>query len=274
MSDEDDEFDHWMEDWDEDGIGGVEDSGADDDQPAEEAELYDDPGPEADDPPRSTSRELPAAPCRLRVGQGDCMASLAAHYGLPAERILVHPENAHLRERDSRVLLPGDEVYIPEREPSTLTIETEHRHRFELRRPRSRLRIQLLREGEPRSGREYVLEIMGRDEPITGTTDSDGFLEAEIPADARRGRLRVMPGNGEPDEECIPLRLGELDPPEVVSGIQARLNNLGFFCGAVDNQLGPRTRAAIAHFQQRHNLTVTGDLDETTKLRLKEMHGS
>jgi len=68
------------------------------------------------------------------------------------------------------------------------------------------------------------------------------------------------------------LRLGTIDPISSISGIQSRLNNLGFDCGAVDGVLGPRTEAALRAFQQAHDLPPTGEADAATQDALFRRH--
>jgi peptidoglycan hydrolase-like protein with peptidoglycan-binding domain len=56
--------------------------------------------------------------------------------------------------------------------------------------------------------------------------------------------------------------------------VQQRLKNLGFSCGDENNEVGPRTRAALRSFQEKHGLQMTGEIDEPTKNRLREIYGS
>ena len=55
-----------------------------------------------------------------------------------------------------------------------------------------------------------------------------------------------------------------LPPDEVIMNVQSELEFLGYCHGAIDGQLGPQTRAAIAQFQQDHELEVTSAVDEPT----------
>lgn len=49
-----------------------------------------------------------------------------------------------------------------------------------------------------------------------------------------------------------------------VARVQARLNALGFPCGAVDGQFGPQTKAAVVHFQQSRHIGVDGAVGPET----------
>jgi localization factor PodJL len=48
---------------------------------------------------------------------------------------------------------------------------------------------------------------------------------------------------------------------------------LGFFCGAADGQIGPRTRSALRRFQKRYGLPPTGRVDDQTKQKLRKLYG-
>src|SRR6266567_4061570 len=45
-----------------------------------------------------------------------------------------------------------------------------------------------------------------------------------------------------------------------VAAVQRRLGEFGYYHGAVDGVMGPRTRAAIAAYESRHGLVVDGTI--------------
>jgi peptidoglycan hydrolase-like protein with peptidoglycan-binding domain len=45
---------------------------------------------------------------------------------------------------------------------------------------------------------------------------------------------------------------------------QKQLQEAGFTPGALDGMLGPQTRVALQHYQAKHGLPKTGELDEAT----------
>lgn len=53
-----------------------------------------------------------------------------------------------------------------------------------------------------------------------------------------------------------------------VRSAQKALRHQGFDPGPIDGVMGPRTSAAVRDFQQKENLTVTGQLDAETHARL------
>jgi peptidoglycan hydrolase-like protein with peptidoglycan-binding domain len=70
------------------------------------------------------------------------------------------------------------------------------------------------------------------------------------------------------------LRLGHLDPVAEISGVQARLLNLGIYGGPVDGEMNPEFEAAIRVFQERNGLQPTGKLDDQVKSWAERAHGS
>ena len=117
---------------------------------------------------------------------------------------------------------------------------------------------------KPRKNEKYVLNLDGK--LIDGTTDGDGEFEHFIPGDSRSALLMLRNG-----QEVIPLRLGDLDPCDQATGIQQRLNNLGFDCGSEDGEIGDASKEAIKTFQEAYKLDVTGEADDATKNKLKEL---
>ena len=201
------------------------------------------------------------------VQQNDCLANLAAQFGFSWKTIWNHPQNAQLKQKrkNPNILLPGDIVFIPEKKLKEESAASQKLHRFKKKREKVMFRLRLLEEGEPRRNTAYTL-LVG-DLTFRGTTNGEGKLEHEIPADAHSAILTTA-------EDSYSLQLGGLDPVEEVSGAQHRLQNLGFLPAAADGELNESTSAALRDFQQQHGLTVNGELTEATKSKLLEIHGS
>lgn len=203
------------------------------------------------------------------VRQGDSTASIAYRHGFFWETIWNHSSNSELRERrdNPNILNPGDVIFLPDKEQKEVSGATGQRHRFRRKGVPERLRIRLLDEyDEPRAGVSYTLEIDGN--LLNGTTDSDGLIEHGILPSASGGRLIV----GESEEEEYRIRLGHLNPRDEVSGMQARLRNLGLYDGEIDGQMNAETIDAIREFQQEKELEATGELDETTQQQIENLH--
>ncbi|UCF85631.1 MAG: peptidoglycan-binding protein [Desulfobacteraceae bacterium] len=203
-----------------------------------------------------------------QVKQGECISSIAQKHGLFWEKVWEHPKNAQLKEKrkDPNVLYAGDVVFVPDKEENEESCATEQRHRFRKKGVPAMLRLQLFDEDESRANEPFILEIDG--EPFTGTTDGEGRLNHPIPPTAKRGRLLV----GETQDEYV-LNLGHVDPIHEITGVQARLKNLGFGCGKIDGILGPKTEAALSQFQKKYGLLESGKLDTATEKKLVEVHG-
>jgi N-acetylmuramoyl-L-alanine amidase len=120
--------------------------------------------------------------------------------------------------------------------------------------------------GQPRSGQPYVLFIDGI--ATEGELDDEGGIEISIPPGALEGVLRV----GDPPQEYR-LQLGHLDPITTVAGVQARLNSVGYVCGAVDGVIGSQTSEALQRFQRDEGLEVTGKIDQATTDALQSRFG-
>lgn len=238
--------------------------------------------------------------------QGECIASIAAAYELPWERIWNHPKNAELKKKrkEPNVIREGDTVHVPDPEQKTVSVATGAVHRFVIKRQTVRLRMRVVvdfgpkppppppprppspdrrniveedpepdttpRTDEARKALAYKLVIDGV--TTEGQTDGDGFLDCPIPAQAMTGLLVLAPGT--PHETEVPLHLGHLDPIDEVSGIKQRLRNLCFDCGDQTDEETPDLEAALRAFQTKHGLSATGQIDDATRAELLKAHGT
>ena len=204
---------------------------------------------------------------KITVSQGDSIPSLAKEYGFFPDTIWNHGANAALRAKRKSMnqLYPGDKVFIPELDKRIENRPTDNLHKFKRKGVPAKLKMQVMLLGEPRKNEPYVLQIDGK--VYNGTLDGEGKLEQYIPPDAKGGELLLSGG-----KESIPVQIGYLNPVAELSGVQQRLNNLGFFCGNEDGTLDDMTKEAIANFQQRNGLPVTGKSDGATQAKLQELH--
>jgi len=193
------------------------------------------------------------------------MSSIAKQFGMSWKKIWNADENQALRDlrKDPNVLFLGDTVVIPDNDPKEDGRAIDQHHVFKSQSEPTHVKIRLLIDDKPRKNLPYELEV--EDQPTRkGSTNNDGILEAEIPADAKTGVLRV--GKGNPIEK-YDLVFGKVYPLTIEDGLSNRLNELGF-C-AVPSDLSPGVRA----FQDTHKMNVDGLVDDTFRAKLKEAYG-
>jgi hypothetical protein len=205
---------------------------------------------------------------KYTVKQGDCISSIAFKHGLFPETIWNDSKNSNLKQerKDPNVLLPGDEVYIRDKEGKEESCASEERHRFRRKGVPEILQIQFKINDEPRANEAYVLEIDGA--LSEEQTDADGVAEVWIPPNAMKGKISFRDR-----EDEYELDLGGLDPITEISGVQARLGTLGFYDGPVDGEMSDELEQAIRVVQERHNLEPTGKLDEATRNVILDEYG-
>jgi len=202
------------------------------------------------------------------VCQGECLFSIAEGAGHHWKTLWEEPANARLKSARGTpfILHPGDEVRVPDLRLREESRGSEQSHRFRRMGVPATLKLRLLSNGKPRAGMGWQANLGGA--WVEGTTDGDGQLEIRLQPLASAGVLRLEDGTE------YRLLLRELDPIGTVSGVQARLNNLGFVSGPVDGIQGPLTTAAVRRFQQSFSpLTVDGIIGPKTRARLQEEYG-
>ena len=221
---------------------------------------------------------------KYTVRQGDCMSSIAYENGFYWKTLWNLPENAALKtkRKNPNVLLAGDIVTIPD-----ITIKQEARvsgakYKFVRKGVPEKLNIKLLDyDHKPRANLDYLLVVDGASQ--RGKTDANGLVTASIPPNAETGRLifaepthvdnagKTIPAK--PKNLVMTLQLGQINPVSEVSGQKARLANLGFYKGPIDEQLDSKTGQAIRAFQTKQGLPVTGAVDDATRQKLLDIHG-
>jgi hypothetical protein len=202
------------------------------------------------------------------VQQGEHISRIAEHYGFHDSGVIWdHPSNAALREQrqNPSVLLPGDQLFVPEKQVKKVVCATTNTHRFRLHAEPVLLRL-VLRDlnSDPIANTPCTLEVNGQIYELT--SGADGLVEQKIPRTAESGRLTF-------GQLVIPLQIGHLDPVAEVSGWRARLNNLGYNAGKSDDPLDPQLQSAVEEFQIDYELTVDGMCGPNTQAKLKEVHG-
>lgn len=201
------------------------------------------------------------------IEQGEGLSKLAERYGFAPDTIWNLGANTALKQlrKDGNILLPGDELWIPDKKEKLVSVATGARHRFKKVGVPAKFRVQLLKNDTPRRRLPCTLEIEGGP-TLSAVTDDEGVFEVFIPPKADRGRFFAGADPG------VDVQFGSLDPITEPSGLQKRLLNLGFYRGACDGADDSATRAAVAAFQRRCGLDATGVADPATRDRLAEIH--
>jgi N-acetylmuramoyl-L-alanine amidase len=208
------------------------------------------------------------------VQQGECLSRIAKAHGFVNWRtIYEHADNSELRKKrpNPNILFPGDEVSIPDPKQKTEKAATGSRHVFVVSRLQKQLRVVFKTPRGELFGDEPYLIRFDSGRMKEGRTDSGGLLKELVEWQESSATI-VITGR------VLRLLLGHLNPTgdvehEDLSGVQARLNNLGYTAGPNDGIYGRNTRAALALLQADQQLEVNGLPDEPTLAKLVELHG-
>jgi Putative peptidoglycan binding domain len=170
------------------------------------------------------------------------------------------------------VILPGDQIVIPDRRIRTEACQTDRTHPFRLLSPRTKLRLRLEdRRGQVLANKSY--ELVLDKATVEDFTSGDGTVEVDVPPGLVGAKLTVWLTEDKSGESCTwDLDIGHLDPVEEITGVQARLNNLGFDCGEIDGQLNEPTRRAMAQFRAAAGIGGDSVEDPTTQKKMLELH--
>jgi hypothetical protein len=191
-------------------------------------------------------------PTNYIVQQGDCLSSIALANGFHDWRTIYRdPGNDDFRilRPNPNVIFPGDQIVIPDKTPPVYRVTTGQTYTYSLKTQKTLLRLKFEDAGDV----NYTLQV--GDVNKSDTLPAGAVLEVAIPADATQGQILTWPARYDTaaaagdDAITWNLLLGSLDPPDTVSGIQARLKNLGYNPGAIDGVGGPKTESAIRDFQ-------------------------
>jgi hypothetical protein len=206
------------------------------------------------------------------VKQGEHISRIAAQNGfLDYHTVWDDPQNAELsKKRNPNVLFPGDQVFIPDKEVKTEASPTGRRHRFKLSMRPLKLRIVVQNyDRTPIAGTACSLEVEGNTKSLT--TNAKGLIDEPIPATAEMAKLTIR-------NDEFSIRIGHLDPVEENSGLEARLNNLGYYVAPEDKRDKDELRSAIEEFQRDYGMVPPGGkpsgvADAATLAKLKAVHG-
>ncbi|MDN3378500.1 MULTISPECIES: peptidoglycan-binding protein [unclassified Pseudoalteromonas] len=207
------------------------------------------------------------------VVQGDTLLRIARQYGFRTSAGLYnHPSNAEFKalRPDPNLIFPGDVIIIPPKSKIHATKNT-----FVVRNEKEYFRLQIIHEdGDDITGKRIVLNIGSQ--IIDTVLPSDGLVEVELNENdtlTAQVDLYLKEEQSSPSE-TFTAQVGQLDPVDTLSGVQARCNSLGFDCGKVDGVNDTKTKAGVREFQQAQQLQVDGIAGPVTKSRLVYVYGA
>jgi hypothetical protein len=224
----------------------------------------------------------------------DHLLRIARENNIPLQKLL--DANPQLKRKPTLLFKgddwsAGDAVAIPSPELKEAAAATSRSTPYEIDPTKLFLRLRLLGEDfKALKNADYELTIENLPAPFTkkGKTDAQGQIETEIPPKARTGTLSVSvppPPGGPPGTVqgksgmTWTLDLGALNPvgepaPDdaCISGVQARLNNLGFPCGPVNGIVDEALQDQIRAFRKLFGLPDGKVSDAALQNKLKDIH--
>ena len=219
------------------------------------------------------------------VLEGEHLAGIAAEHGFhDLKAILDHPENAELKKlrENPFLLVAGDRVFIPDPEPKDESASTEQRAVFQLAGLGLELHAKIVDQGFAAFSGDVTLKALGTTTPMKPNGE---VFEAFLDPTAKQATLQFPVSETERKRPPINLEPGRLDPIDLLSGVQQRLNNLGYFAGFVKTpatdpkkleQQDLQLFMAVQEFQCDH-MKVPDDVDgvpgKKTLDKLKEVYG-
>jgi len=208
-------------------------------------------------------------PEKVTVYLGDSIPSIAVEKGFFWRTIWDFGANADLKakRKNPNVLKPGDEVVLPDKTTKVVNKPVDAKHKFKRKGEPSMLRLKYQLDDEARANESYQLNIDNGRVTKNGNLDGDGMLQEVIPGDAKVAVVMFKAG-----KEIYRYAIGNLNPIDTISGVQQRLNNLGFNAGPEDNEMNDQLRDAITRFKGKYNLSPQdGEITEAVRSKLLEL---
>ncbi|MBK8252388.1 MAG: peptidoglycan-binding protein [Polyangiaceae bacterium] len=201
------------------------------------------------------------------IRQGDYLSRLAFRFGFKADDVWNASENEGLRRIRSNpeMLAPGDVLQIPDTPERGPSVRIGGNNRYKAEVPKVQVSLHLTDEGRAMANEPYRVEGLAR--PITGQSNGEGRVEFEVPVTSREVMVH-LPNR----HTSVPVRVGDLDPPNTESGVLQRLDHLGYY--RPNSESPDEGQNAIRRFQRDRGLPDTGELNEATRNAIMEAHES
>lgn len=188
-------------------------------------------------------------------------------------------------------LYTGDVVRVPIADKGEEPGAGESENPFQIPTSKLYLNLRLLREDYTAlANTSYSLQVDGEPTPREGTTDDKGQLEiTDLAAGVTTATVTVVvPPTDSNDDGTLTgdmtvtwnLTIGALHPmleqdcpdDKCVPGVKQRLNNLGFNCGTITEDLDDATKAEIKRFCTKFGITEREEPDTELQYKIAKVH--
>lgn len=207
------------------------------------------------------------------VRRGDYLAKLAFVHGFDADKVWNDGKNAELKKKRTspNILHPGDLVHFPRAKRAGMKLRKGTSNGYVANLPKTTVRIRFGNKQGPYKNEAFRVEGLGL--PQEGTTDGDGMLTLQVPVHVREVQVFFPKRN-----VVFPVRVGDMDPVDELTGARKRLEQLGYRTRSSEDLSAShaerRDRRAIKAFQRAQGIKATGIMDDATTEALVRAHGS
>lgn len=221
---------------------------------------------------------------KYKVVEGDRISSIAARRCTTVDKILAkNPQLADRTKRNPEMLMPGEELVMPPKEVKNFHADERTCSTTVIEPIPSRLQLKLQVAGMPLKPQAFKWKL-GRD-PYPGEgkdaqwkggqVTAEGVVSFDVPPTATEAVV-YLPSLG---FEFL-ARIGYLHPPSALSGVQQRLNNLGYACAlsppgedpSLRKASAARTAHAIKRFEEHHGMTLSGAATWALQEAIRKVH--
>jgi len=220
------------------------------------------------------------------VAEGEHLLMIALQYGFAEiDAIWSDPKNSELKKLRGtpHILLAGDKVHIPDKQSKDETVQTGQRTVFQAKGAGSiELHVKVTDQAFVAIKGSCVLKDGSASIPLPQKGD---VFEGALDPTLKKGVLQFPTAPDERLRPSITIEPGQLDPHETLTGMQQRLNNLGYFAGFVKTKAtdakklaeqDPQMLWAVQEFQCDHlgPNEADGVPGKKTTDKLKEVYGT
>jgi len=215
------------------------------------------------------------------VKQGDYLQQIAGRMGFDARAVWDDERNKHLKDtnRTPSILHPGDIIYVPTIDPKFQSVSVGHAKEFSTQSAGfANLTLAFLdAAGKPLASTPVAYQGLPDAQKAPTATSGDGSLNLSVPLFLAQFLITF------PEKRfAVRVWVGHMDPISQISGLQKRLEHLGY-AGSILTRMAQHRRLErspqsalrmqLTAFQIDHKLAVTGEPDADTVKKLLEEHG-